>query len=173
MRCIHIGLLCVQPNISERPTMASVVLMLTSNSLTLPVPSQPFSVIQPETPTRVIRSNPSQNNSVQKSVNEASLTELFPPFIQVHVVIYGVALSSSEELIFIHSCMKTSINPKRYTTTRGHKFDKKLPMSKQQTNKQENPSGSPNKVKSWKINQAKLDEQTKQHPNPPSKAKQH
>ncbi|ONI34226.1 hypothetical protein PRUPE_1G469300 [Prunus persica] len=78
MRCIHIGLLCVQPNTIERPTMASVVLMLTSNSLTLPVPSQPFSVIQPETPTKVIRSNPSQNNSVQKSVNEASLTELFP-----------------------------------------------------------------------------------------------
>ncbi|VVA15042.1 PREDICTED: cysteine-rich [Prunus dulcis] len=77
MRCIHIGLLCVQPNIIERPTMASVVLMLTSNSPTLPVPSQPFSVIQPETPTKVIRSNPSQN-TVQKSVNEASFTELFP-----------------------------------------------------------------------------------------------
>ncbi|XP_020413306.1 putative receptor-like protein kinase At4g00960 [Prunus persica] len=78
MRCIHIGLLCVQPNIIERPTMASVVLMLTSNSPTLPVPSQPFSLIQPETPTKVIRSNPSQNNSVQKSVNKASFTELFP-----------------------------------------------------------------------------------------------
>lgn len=61
--------------------------------------------------------------------------------------------------------MKISINPKRYTTTRGHKNDKKLPVSKQQTSKQENPSGSPNKTKSWKINQAKLDEETKQHPN--------
>ncbi|RXH92017.1 hypothetical protein DVH24_021040 [Malus domestica] len=41
MRCIHIGLLCVQPNIADRPTMATVILMLTSYSLDLPVPSQP------------------------------------------------------------------------------------------------------------------------------------
>lgn len=41
MRCIQIGLLCVQRNIAERPTMASVILMLTSSSLSLPVPSQP------------------------------------------------------------------------------------------------------------------------------------
>ncbi|XP_034892319.2 cysteine-rich receptor-like protein kinase 29 [Populus alba] len=41
MRCIHIGLLCVQENVAERPTMASVVLMLSSSSLTLQIPSQP------------------------------------------------------------------------------------------------------------------------------------
>ena len=41
MRCIHIGLLCVQENVTDRPTMASIVLMLNSFSLTLPVPSEP------------------------------------------------------------------------------------------------------------------------------------
>ncbi|GLT25429.1 hypothetical protein SLA2020_005580 [Shorea laevis] len=41
MRCIHIGLLCVQENVVDRPTMAAVVLMLNSNSTTLPMPSQP------------------------------------------------------------------------------------------------------------------------------------
>ena len=41
MRCVHIGLLCVQENVAKRPTMASVVLMLSCNSLTLPVPSRP------------------------------------------------------------------------------------------------------------------------------------
>ncbi|XP_068312706.1 cysteine-rich receptor-like protein kinase 29 isoform X3 [Pyrus communis] len=41
MRCINLGLLCVQQNIADRPTMAAVILMLTSNSLDLPVPSQP------------------------------------------------------------------------------------------------------------------------------------
>ncbi|CAL9016104.1 unnamed protein product [Prunus brigantina] len=41
MRCIHIGLLCVQENAVDRPTMASVVSMLNSESLALPVPSQP------------------------------------------------------------------------------------------------------------------------------------
>jgi hypothetical protein len=41
MRCIHIGLLCVQENVADRPTMASVVLMLNSYSITLPVPLEP------------------------------------------------------------------------------------------------------------------------------------
>ncbi|CAA3016574.1 receptor kinase At4g00960 [Olea europaea subsp. europaea] len=41
MRCIHIGLLCVQEDVVVRPTMAAIVLMLTSLSITLPVPSRP------------------------------------------------------------------------------------------------------------------------------------
>ncbi|GMI72765.1 cysteine-rich RLK (RECEPTOR-like protein kinase) 26 [Hibiscus trionum] len=40
-RCIHIGLLCVQENAADRPSMASIVVMLSSNSLTLPMPSEP------------------------------------------------------------------------------------------------------------------------------------
>ncbi|MBA0749566.1 hypothetical protein Gogos_003478 [Gossypium gossypioides] len=41
IRCIHIGLLCVQELAAKRPTMASVVLMLNTNSLSLPPPLQP------------------------------------------------------------------------------------------------------------------------------------
>ncbi|XP_061353841.1 cysteine-rich receptor-like protein kinase 29 [Gastrolobium bilobum] len=41
MRRIHIGLLCVQENLADRPTMAAVALMLNSDSLTLQVPSEP------------------------------------------------------------------------------------------------------------------------------------
>ncbi|KAI3680576.1 hypothetical protein L6452_35349 [Arctium lappa] len=41
IRCIHIGLLCVQEDVTQRPTMASVVLMLSSLSITLAVPSEP------------------------------------------------------------------------------------------------------------------------------------
>ncbi|PRQ48783.1 putative non-specific serine/threonine protein kinase [Rosa chinensis] len=41
MRCIHIGLLCVQESLADRPTMASVILMFNSYSLNLPVPSKP------------------------------------------------------------------------------------------------------------------------------------
>ncbi|KAK0579392.1 hypothetical protein LWI29_025703 [Acer saccharum] len=36
MRCIHIGLLCVQENVASIPTMALVVVMLTSSSVSLP-----------------------------------------------------------------------------------------------------------------------------------------
>ncbi|PPS16756.1 hypothetical protein GOBAR_AA03826 [Gossypium barbadense] len=41
MRCIHIGLLCVQENVAQRPNMGAVVLMLTSDSTTLPLPLEP------------------------------------------------------------------------------------------------------------------------------------
>ncbi|KAF9588268.1 hypothetical protein IFM89_008685 [Coptis chinensis] len=41
MRCIHIGLLCAQEDVVRRPTMASVVLMLNSYSVTLPLPTAP------------------------------------------------------------------------------------------------------------------------------------
>ncbi|XP_043687781.1 cysteine-rich receptor-like protein kinase 10 [Telopea speciosissima] len=37
--CIHIGLLCVQENVSNKPTMATVFSMLNSYSATLPLPS--------------------------------------------------------------------------------------------------------------------------------------
>uniref|UniRef100_A0A7N1A5E6 Uncharacterized protein n=1 Tax=Kalanchoe fedtschenkoi TaxID=63787 RepID=A0A7N1A5E6_KALFE len=41
LRIIHIGLLCVQDSISARPTMASVIYMLNSPLLFLPLPSKP------------------------------------------------------------------------------------------------------------------------------------
>ncbi|KAJ0966091.1 hypothetical protein J5N97_027229 [Dioscorea zingiberensis] len=41
LRCVHIGLLCIQEDPIERPTMASVVLMLRSYSISLPKPSTP------------------------------------------------------------------------------------------------------------------------------------
>ncbi|CAH1415707.1 unnamed protein product [Lactuca virosa] len=53
-RSIHIGLLCVQDTAYDRPTMAAVVLMLNSFSITLPVPSEPAffmrSTIDPQFP---------------------------------------------------------------------------------------------------------------------------
>ena len=38
VRCIHIGLLCIQENPANRPTMATIGLMLNSYSVTLPLP---------------------------------------------------------------------------------------------------------------------------------------
>ena len=45
MRCIHIGLLCVQENVAYRPTMALTVQMLNSHSSSLPAPTQPAFLI--------------------------------------------------------------------------------------------------------------------------------
>lgn len=45
LRCMHIGLLCVQEDLNDRPTMSSVVVMLRSESVALRQPRQPaFSV---------------------------------------------------------------------------------------------------------------------------------
>ncbi|KAK4340564.1 hypothetical protein RND71_039065 [Anisodus tanguticus] len=41
MRCIQVGLLCVQEQAEDRPNMATVVLMLGSESTTLPQPKHP------------------------------------------------------------------------------------------------------------------------------------
>ncbi|KAA8515457.1 hypothetical protein F0562_018932 [Nyssa sinensis] len=90
MRCIHIGLLCVQENVANRPTVASIVLMFSSFSLTLPVPSEPaffmHSSIDPEMPllredysgATNTNSSQSKTRSAHLSVNEASITELYP-----------------------------------------------------------------------------------------------
>ncbi|KAG9454223.1 hypothetical protein H6P81_007127 [Aristolochia fimbriata] len=41
VRCIHLGLLCVQEDPTERPLMSAIVLMLSGYNITLPVPSRP------------------------------------------------------------------------------------------------------------------------------------
>ena len=48
MRCIQIGLLCVQDHAADRPTMSNVVLMLSSSEseMELPQPRQPTFTFQ-------------------------------------------------------------------------------------------------------------------------------
>ncbi|KAK7280224.1 hypothetical protein RJT34_25286 [Clitoria ternatea] len=89
VRCIHIGLLCVQENVAGRPTMASVVLALSSHSLALPVPQEPAFYMDSrignlsdmqfgELNSGATRSSQNTTNSAQESANEASITDLFP-----------------------------------------------------------------------------------------------
>ncbi|KAL9818316.1 putative cysteine-rich receptor-like protein kinase 28 RLK-Pelle-DLSV family [Arabidopsis thaliana] len=51
LRCIHIGLLCVQESPASRPTMDSVALMLNSYSYTLPTPSRPAFALESVMPS--------------------------------------------------------------------------------------------------------------------------
>ncbi|KAK9706503.1 hypothetical protein RND81_07G130300 [Saponaria officinalis] len=46
LRCINIGLLCVQENAAKRPIMSSVVLMLNSQSVNFAAPSRPAFLVQ-------------------------------------------------------------------------------------------------------------------------------
>lgn len=41
-RCIHIGLLCVQDNPSDRPLMSSILSILENGDTSLPPPKQPI-----------------------------------------------------------------------------------------------------------------------------------
>ncbi|KAL5772595.1 hypothetical protein ACOSQ2_012519 [Xanthoceras sorbifolium] len=41
LRCIHVGLLCVQEFVKDRPTMSTVISMLNSEIVDLPTPKQP------------------------------------------------------------------------------------------------------------------------------------
>ncbi|KAG6657471.1 putative receptor-like protein kinase At4g00960 isoform X2 [Carya illinoinensis] len=85
MRCIHIGLLCVQESVADRPTMATIVLMFNSHSVTLPVPTRPAFLMhstrsdvssQSENGVGVTRSDRRRSSFVHASRNEASISEL-------------------------------------------------------------------------------------------------
>ncbi|KAB2079274.1 hypothetical protein ES319_A06G220900v1 [Gossypium barbadense] len=82
IRCIQIGLLCVQEDPAERPTMATIAMMLNSYSVTLPVPNQPAffcnSRTQGKMPNMELESDQSTSRSTPWSINEVSITELDP-----------------------------------------------------------------------------------------------
>ena len=75
MRCIHTGLLCVQKQPVARPNMTSVVAMINSDSITLPVPTQPADFTQ----SNVVSDTPLQQDiGSHVTTYELSITELYP-----------------------------------------------------------------------------------------------
>ncbi|CAA2956866.1 cysteine-rich receptor kinase 10 [Olea europaea subsp. europaea] len=80
IRCIQIGLLCVQEDADERPNMASILLTLNSYSATLAVPRQPAFFLRSRTRSlpKVQDSDKSTSSSTAFSINEASISELYP-----------------------------------------------------------------------------------------------
>ncbi|XP_074567356.1 cysteine-rich receptor-like protein kinase 25 [Curcuma longa] len=86
LRCIHIGLLCVQEDPVQRPTMADVVIMLNSHSVSLPRPSAPAFVNHSDSTTIEANGvlgrgrNYSENKvkATKFSINEVSISELEP-----------------------------------------------------------------------------------------------
>ncbi|KAK7401408.1 hypothetical protein VNO78_12853 [Psophocarpus tetragonolobus] len=73
LKCMHIGLMCVQEDAADRPTMSSVVHMLASDTMNLPVPTRPaFSV------GRSVTEQSSSNTSMHYSVNQVTISEVIP-----------------------------------------------------------------------------------------------
>ncbi|KAF5474407.1 hypothetical protein F2P56_006308 [Juglans regia] len=78
MRCLHVGLLCVQHDPADRPTIGSML----SHSITLPSPKQPAyffpSRMEQKMPIKELDSDQYTSKSTPRSVDKASITEVCP-----------------------------------------------------------------------------------------------
>ncbi|CAJ1814007.1 unnamed protein product [Sphenostylis stenocarpa] len=82
IKCIQIGLLCVQENPDKRPTMLTIISYLSNSSVELPFPLEPAFILHGKMNRKIVanESNSSQstNNSTSFSVNEMSMSEFYP-----------------------------------------------------------------------------------------------
>lgn len=76
LKCIHIGLLCVQEGPADRPMMSTVIAMLSASMVTLQAPSKPAFYIRKGNFHSNLYSQPKR--SLSSSVNNISITELEP-----------------------------------------------------------------------------------------------
>ena len=82
VKCIQIGLLCVQDNPNVRPTMATVVSYLNNLSLELPSPQEPAFFLHGRMDPKIVAqetsSSQSANSSTPFSINEMSMSKFYP-----------------------------------------------------------------------------------------------
>jgi len=81
IKCIRIGLLCVQENPDARPTMLTIVSYLSSHSIELPSPQEPTFFLyhrMDQTVAHESSSRQSTNNSIPSSINEMSISKFYP-----------------------------------------------------------------------------------------------
>jgi hypothetical protein len=84
LKCIHIGLLCVQEDPADRPLMSGVTVMLSSSTVSLQAPSRPAFCIQKSGSndsymhTEAYRGVSESTSRSPMSPNEVSITELEP-----------------------------------------------------------------------------------------------
>uniref|UniRef100_K4AA38 Protein kinase domain-containing protein n=1 Tax=Setaria italica TaxID=4555 RepID=K4AA38_SETIT len=82
LKAIHIGLLCIQENPSDRPRMSDVLLMLVGRSTTLPAPLRPAFLFSLDDAThahpRGANELPKRPNKCNSSCNKVTITEVEP-----------------------------------------------------------------------------------------------
>ncbi|CAI0546125.1 unnamed protein product [Linum tenue] len=75
LRCINVGLLCIEYNAEDRPTMSEVVSMLTSEIVQLPMPKQPaFTALRSRSID--VEKNSSTSFTESCSTNEVTITTM-------------------------------------------------------------------------------------------------
>ncbi|XP_038704292.1 G-type lectin S-receptor-like serine/threonine-protein kinase At4g03230 isoform X1 [Tripterygium wilfordii] len=70
LKCINVGLLCVQEDPADRPTMSNVITMLSSEAGTLPTPKQPAFITRRGSTTGSSSSKPETNNESTNTLVE-------------------------------------------------------------------------------------------------------
>ena len=70
LRCIHVGLLCVQEFARDRPAMSTIISMLNSGILDLPTPKQP-AFTERQNPSDI---EPGQQEQIRFSMNNVTVT---------------------------------------------------------------------------------------------------
>jgi hypothetical protein len=82
LKAIHIGLLCVQENPTDRPSMSDVILMLVGRTTTLPAPSRPAYLFSLDAASHVHPGGASElpefPNKCYSSFNKVTITEVEP-----------------------------------------------------------------------------------------------
>lgn len=88
LTCIQIGLLCIQDDAADRPSMSKIVLMLSSHTITTPVPLQPhiffffagrdFEADEKREDSDAAKLDQNNRKAIQLSVNEVTISELSP-----------------------------------------------------------------------------------------------
>ncbi|XP_045787326.1 putative receptor-like protein kinase At4g00960 [Trifolium pratense] len=78
IKYIHIGLLCVQENPDDRPTMATIAFYLNSPSINLPSPLEPPYFKRSGIEENMVSNNALDSNSISDSINGLSVTKFFP-----------------------------------------------------------------------------------------------
>ena len=70
-KCVNVGLLCIQEDPSDRPTMSNVVTMLDSETVTVPIPKQPAFVLR-RGESSASSSRPETYTEITTSLEEAA-----------------------------------------------------------------------------------------------------
>ncbi|XP_042475044.1 G-type lectin S-receptor-like serine/threonine-protein kinase At4g03230 [Macadamia integrifolia] len=71
-KCVNVGLLCVQEEANDRPTMSNVIFMLGSETTTLPTPKEPAFIAKKYCPSTTASSS---SRPEIYSINELTITE--------------------------------------------------------------------------------------------------
>ncbi|KAL1194180.1 putative cysteine-rich receptor-like protein kinase 32 [Cardamine amara subsp. amara] len=78
VRCIHIALLCVQEDPEDRPTMSTIILLLTSSTITLQVPRSPGFFLQSSRDREPEAEGLNSHGKPVSSISDTSITDLEP-----------------------------------------------------------------------------------------------